>query len=1134
MPVTMRIEKRGSKWVVLPETGDEVLGEHDTREEAEAQLRAIEARKHAMATAEGALHHDELLGEPQGMTRNVLTVPAWRFSVSTGKWDQFAKFGTFEKDGSTVVFDETTLGQIVDNFADRQNDIGMDHEHQALNAPVNGQPAPALAWYSALALVVGGELVRFASHDESVPRPDTAGLEDGLYGFRARVTPLGEELLPNYRYISPAFTTDGANEKGESVGYDLLNIAATNTPFLDGMAPIEMRRFAGCVAMSQYAEGQYVKDAPGKWWKVYHSTVDARGRLYLVVDGAGGHAALREGDIVASSDRRPSGFSVGSSTVVRMARTSGYVYHLESGSDWRGAPDDDWETVARSVDGEVVGRRQIDGASVVVISSGGQFYAALPQNVSMARQRMARSLEELKARYRELNRALADERLPESEANALRRERDQVQEEIRHHPDARPSDMSVTMAKDTANAEIGIGDTVKIVNDPWSGGTKRTGQTGTVTAISGDQVWVRFPDRYPDGSYPEMGFQGPRDLQKMSRVAGRLFSRRPTAMAGGYLSQRDVEDLKHMLAEAEQELRELPAGAGAALRDPIEQEIRELKEALRAKGVAMARDTNGREIQTGDTVVTGDNSARKGTVLEVSGDQVTIRFPYNTIETHPGRRLQVEVESHIDPRDMRVAMARVAARIKPDRGSAQFREGQTVYVEESDIGRNGRVWISEDPDGNRGAYGFGTDVERMSRVGMGRGRSAGVAMARDTDGAPLEVGVRVKTDSGAYGTVVAIDGARVQVKEEGGPLTWLPAAAVKIASSSGMSSMAATPGSLREGDRIEYRDRAGAIHQGRVLSADPSSLWVVRSDDPDKDDTVTWDDVVRKLTRPSTAGARRFAKENGMNPDLFKKLGFAEGAEPSVEDKLARFAQHFASGEATPEDMKAMADSLEEHADSEPAAKMARHFKKFAEGAEPFAGTDTPDEDQAKEQNALARMARALGLPDRARPSQIAVAFSARTAPLTTVADLQAKVARLEQQLAARAAAETAARAQTFARQAVADGRTTSDKAKLVEDAFIQGGNKAAEALLFQKGTFTVLRRFTAGGEIPGKANPPSSDAQPEPDDIRGRVAAKTNEIMESARKAGAPIAYATAMSRVRSVDPELYAAYAALGTPSR
>ena len=40
------IRKQGSKWVVLTHDGSRVLGRHKTRSEAEAQLRAVEARKH--------------------------------------------------------------------------------------------------------------------------------------------------------------------------------------------------------------------------------------------------------------------------------------------------------------------------------------------------------------------------------------------------------------------------------------------------------------------------------------------------------------------------------------------------------------------------------------------------------------------------------------------------------------------------------------------------------------------------------------------------------------------------------------------------------------------------------------------------------------------------------------------------------------------------------------------------------------------------------------------------------------------------------------------------------------------------------------------------------------------------------
>lgn len=40
------VEHRGNKWVVVDHTRTKVLGTHDTEEEANKQLRAIEANKH--------------------------------------------------------------------------------------------------------------------------------------------------------------------------------------------------------------------------------------------------------------------------------------------------------------------------------------------------------------------------------------------------------------------------------------------------------------------------------------------------------------------------------------------------------------------------------------------------------------------------------------------------------------------------------------------------------------------------------------------------------------------------------------------------------------------------------------------------------------------------------------------------------------------------------------------------------------------------------------------------------------------------------------------------------------------------------------------------------------------------------
>jgi phage I-like protein len=211
-----RVIKRGDKWIVQDEAGTKDLGEHNTKEEAEAQLRAIEAHKHM----------------------SKFSVNAWCFALGppqTGKWDRFTSWGVKVKDGEESTFNETNLGQMVENFANRKNDIAMCYDHQSAFVAENGQPAPALAFYNALALVVDGQLAKFATHDPSVSAPDVSGLENGVYGYRSEVTELGQKLLPNYKYLSPMFTDKGLDETGNSIGYDLMDVAATNVPFQDGV-----------------------------------------------------------------------------------------------------------------------------------------------------------------------------------------------------------------------------------------------------------------------------------------------------------------------------------------------------------------------------------------------------------------------------------------------------------------------------------------------------------------------------------------------------------------------------------------------------------------------------------------------------------------------------------------------------------------------------------------------------------------------------------------------------------------------------------------------------------------------------------------------------------------------------------
>lgn len=152
--------------------------------------------------------------------------------VPTGKWDRFTTWGWSVKEGKQSEFTEETLKQIIENFVARGILLPLDYNHQSNFVQVNGQAAPSLARYSALAAVHGGRV--FASG--AVPGFDGAALDptgkgDGLYGYRCEVTPLGQQLLPNYRYLSPMFIPAGKDEQGRPIGYCLLAVAATDVPF---------------------------------------------------------------------------------------------------------------------------------------------------------------------------------------------------------------------------------------------------------------------------------------------------------------------------------------------------------------------------------------------------------------------------------------------------------------------------------------------------------------------------------------------------------------------------------------------------------------------------------------------------------------------------------------------------------------------------------------------------------------------------------------------------------------------------------------------------------------------------------------------------------------------------------------
>ncbi len=230
----MRVEKRGDKWIVTTEDGSKVLGTHDTKADAEAQLRAIEASKARAMNARPAF----------------ATVPSFRFSLdiskgldgAIGKWSRGATFGYKGAKGEGLDFTLSSLTQMVDNAASRGDRISICQDHLSILGPPVGRPAPSLGFFYGLALFDKGKLVKSWAYDGGQP-PDGVDEKgqprDGLYCRLGEITPLGRDTregLANYSSLSPAFpppdqTTD---ESGNPIGYALLDFAATSTPFQAG------------------------------------------------------------------------------------------------------------------------------------------------------------------------------------------------------------------------------------------------------------------------------------------------------------------------------------------------------------------------------------------------------------------------------------------------------------------------------------------------------------------------------------------------------------------------------------------------------------------------------------------------------------------------------------------------------------------------------------------------------------------------------------------------------------------------------------------------------------------------------------------------------------------------------------
>ena len=135
--------------------------------------------------------------------------------LSEGRIQLFPAGRFYARDGRNPkgweMTEEVALRLIADANA-RQTDYMVDYEHQALHTRINGKPVIAAGWFKDLEWVEGEGL--FAA---------TAWTVNAKAMIKAK----------EYRFISPLFRAD---KEGNIL--NLINVALTNTPAIDGMSDV--------------------------------------------------------------------------------------------------------------------------------------------------------------------------------------------------------------------------------------------------------------------------------------------------------------------------------------------------------------------------------------------------------------------------------------------------------------------------------------------------------------------------------------------------------------------------------------------------------------------------------------------------------------------------------------------------------------------------------------------------------------------------------------------------------------------------------------------------------------------------------------------------------------------------------
>jgi phage I-like protein len=116
--------------------------------------------------------------------------------------------------------DADSAKRLIGVVSQRKNDIVVDYEHQSLLTAQNGQPVIAAAWIN----------------PQSLEWREPPAAYPGLFAINPKYTAAASAHIDadEIRYVSPVFTYDAQT----GVVLDILNVALTNNPAIDGMQAV--------------------------------------------------------------------------------------------------------------------------------------------------------------------------------------------------------------------------------------------------------------------------------------------------------------------------------------------------------------------------------------------------------------------------------------------------------------------------------------------------------------------------------------------------------------------------------------------------------------------------------------------------------------------------------------------------------------------------------------------------------------------------------------------------------------------------------------------------------------------------------------------------------------------------------